>query len=119
MAADFTEFRSHRTPSMLAPFQDRIYYYDGLKSGVGRITVDLQQDEQLVTDFICSPITVFEVPFCAQVEGLFQLPGDGRPARRLTDNHARTITAMAAGPGSIGWVTDVGSDQLLVQRMKL
>jgi len=116
---DFSEVRQRRTPAMLAPFQDHIYYYDGLKAGVRRITVDLQQDEQLITDFVCSPITVFEVPFCAQVEGLFRLPGDGRPPRQLTGNHARTITAMAAGPGSIAWVTDVGSDQLLVQRMKL
>ena len=106
-----------RTPAMLATFGSSVYYQDvnGLK--VVELSLDLQRERVLAEDFVCSPLAVWESVYCCQVEGLFEVFGDGRAPRPLTPNARQLITKIAADSKRIVWLSDVGADQLAVRML--
>jgi hypothetical protein len=114
----FTSARRGRTPSMLAA-RHELYYYDGSKREVRRLSPDLRDEVTLVTDFICSPLAVAERVYCANVEGVFELVAEGRPRRLATLGEGRAVTDLAANAKHLFWVSDAGADKLSVHAIAL
>lgn len=117
--ASYTSPRRGRTPSMLAPAPDGIYYYDGPARSVRRLSPDLEQETLFAEGVICSPLAaVTERVVCGHVEGVFEIPGKGRPPRVLA-REAAAIAAIAADRERVVWVADTGADQLAVRAVRL
>lgn len=117
--ATFTALRKGRSPAMLAG-RSGITYYDGAGYQVRRLSPDLQREETLSRDFICTPLAVAEpVVYCAGVEGLFALQA-GAPPRRLVGGSAeRMIAEVAASARRVVWAVDAGSDRVEVRSLSL
>jgi hypothetical protein len=103
---------------MLAGRRD-VLYYDGNHYEVRRLSPDLQQEETLAADIVCSPIAVADGVYCAQVEGLVQVMPGAKP-RRLTDGSAGGVVAdLAATTHRLLWIVDAGADRLEVRSLAL
>jgi hypothetical protein len=112
-AAEFTATKTGRSPSMLSAWRD-LYYYDGNTREVRVLSPDFQRDQTLAKDFICSPIAVWEKVYCAQVQGLFEILGEGRAPRLLQQTAGKSITNIAVDANRVVWLSDIGPDQLTV-----
>lgn len=108
--ARFTLARSGRSPSMLAG-ADSLAYYDGNSLKVQVLSLDFQEEETIIADFICSPLAASRRIYCAQLRGLFELAGAGS-SPKLIANAAGWITAVAASATRVAWLTDPGQDRL-------
>jgi hypothetical protein len=108
-----TASRRGRAPSMLVGLDD-IYYYDGNRREVRRLSPDLRREDTLVTDFICSPLAVAEEVYCANFEGIFALVPGGRPRGLVPWQGRGAVTSLAANRRDLYWVSDAGSDKLAV-----
>lgn len=97
-----------RTPSMLAGYQDYIYYYDGSVRGVRRVRRDFQEDELVSKGTICSPITVGPRIVCAHVGGLFAIDEATGETRVLVEERRGPVTSVAVSGERVTWVTDLG-----------
>jgi hypothetical protein len=115
-APAFSPLRPGRAPAMLAGRRDLVFY-DGNRLEVRRLSADLQGEETLAGDVICSPITVAERIYCAQVEGIVELQ-PGAPPRRLAAT-ARLITGIAASDRRLLWVVDAGAERLDLHALAL
>ena len=117
--ATFTALRKGRAPAMLAGRRD-ITYYDGAGYQVRRLSPDLQHEETLARDFICTPLAVAEpVVYCAGVEGLFALQAGAPPRRLVAGSAERLITDVAASANRVVWAVDAGADRVEVRSLPL
>lgn len=114
----FTPKKQGRTPAMLVASTD-LYYYDGSSREVRQISPDLQHEETIVEEMICSPIAVAERLFCAQVEGVFDLARNPPSVPRKLYEARSAIAAIAASDDRVVWVSDVGQNELAVNSITL
>jgi hypothetical protein len=114
----FTNSRPGRAPSMLVA-RDELYYYDGNRREVRRVTPDLRSEETLVTNFVCSPlaVSVAKKVYCANVEGIFELVPGARPLALVKLAKNRFATDLAATATDLYWVSDAGPDKLQVSSL--
>jgi hypothetical protein len=118
-APTFTPMRRGRSPAMLAGRRD-VTYYDRAGYEVRRLSADLQREETLSRNFICTPLAVAGARvYCGSVEGLFVLQPDAPPRRLVGGAMDRLITDLAAGPHRVVWVVDAGADRLEVRSLAL
>ncbi len=112
----FSAPHSGRTPAMLVPYHDHLYYYDSNTIEIHRLSPDFLTNEILSKEFICSPLAVSTQIYCAHVAGLFEV--SGRPLSspvRLTER--RVIPAIAASSELVTWLSDTGPDQLALEML--
>jgi hypothetical protein len=114
----FTSARPGRAPSMLVA-RHELYYYDGNRREVRRLSPDLRDEETLVSDFICSPLAVAERVYCANVEGVFELVPEGPPRQLAKLGEGRAVTDLAANAKYLFWISDAGADKLFVDAARL
>lgn len=117
-AATHTKPKRGRLPSMLV-LAESLYYYDGPSGTVLRVSPDLDTETVLARDVICSPLAVAENVYCAQPAGLVELGLDGGVRSTIPLDAHGAITAMAATPTRLIWVSDIGNDQLAVDSITL
>jgi hypothetical protein len=108
-----------RPPAMLALGPDGVYFYDGPERGVRRLRFDLDREDAVLSDVVCSPLAVSEHAFCAQVGGLFDIPSSGNAPRFLATERDGPITALAATDDRVFWIAERGADQLVVRSLAL
>lgn len=113
--ARLTPARQSRPPAMLALGPGGVYVYEGPERGVRRLTFELDREDAVSSNVICSPLVVSNRVICAQVGGLFDVPPGRRAPRFLASEREGPITALAATDERIFWVTDSGSDRLVVR----
>jgi hypothetical protein len=104
-----------RPPALLALGPDGVYFYDGSERGVRRLTFELDREEAVATNVICSPLVVSDRAVCAQVGGLFDVPHHGAVPRFLALERDGPITAVAATDDSVFWVAESGEHHLTVR----
>jgi hypothetical protein len=108
-----------RPPAMLALGPDGVYFYDGPERGVRRLSFELDREDAVATDVICSPLVVSSRAICAQVGGLFEVPPGGAAPRFLASERDGPITALAATEDRVFWLAESGNDQLVVRSASL
>jgi hypothetical protein len=116
-------FRPGRTPSVLVPFQDELFYYAGLEGGVRAITSDLKLERTVHLGWICSPLAVaFGRIFCASVDGIGQMPlrpdGQNPPVWHSLKLRG-PVTALAANETHVAWVSDSGKNHLTLETARI
>jgi hypothetical protein len=113
--------RAHqgRPPASLARGPDGIYFYDGPKRGVRKLSFDLEREDAVATSVVCSPLVVSNRVVCAQVGGLFEVPASGGTPRFLAAERAGPITATAATDDRAFWVAENGNERLVVRSVAL
>jgi len=117
--ATFTALRKGRAPAMLTG-RSAITYYAGSGYEVRRLSPDLQREETLSRNFVCTPLAVAEpVVICASVEGLFALQPGAPPRRLVAGSAERLITDVAASPRRVVWTVDAGPDSVEVRSLSL
>jgi len=108
-----------RPPATLAPGPDGVYFYDGPKRGVRRLSFDLEREDAVSSNVVCSPLAVSHRVVCAQVGGLFEVPVSGGTPRFLAAERAGPITATSATDDRAFWVAENGNDRLVVRSAAL
>jgi hypothetical protein len=113
--------RAHRgrTPASLARGRDGVYFYDGPKRGVRKLSFDLQREDAISSNVVCSPLAVSNRVVCAQVGGLFEVPASGGTPRFLAAEVAGPITATSATDDRAFWVAENGNERLVVRSAAL
>lgn len=114
----FSATKSGRSPAMLAGTHN-VTYYDGNQREVRALAADFRREETLMKDFICSPIAVAERVYCAQLQGLYELPGKGRPAQLVSESGRAPMAALVASRTHVAWLSDTGPDQLELKTLAL
>jgi hypothetical protein len=104
-----------RPPAMLAPGLDGVYFYDGPERGIRRLSFDLDREDAVSTQVICSPLAVSNRVVCAQVGGLFDIPPGGTAPRFLASEFDGPVTALVATDERVFWVAESGNDRLVVR----
>jgi hypothetical protein len=117
--ATFGESRQTRTPAMLAAGLSGIYFYDGLKRGVRKVSFDLLFEEAVNEEAICAPLAVSSRVVCAQVGGVVDIPRSGAPPRIVASELSGPIAALAANDTKAFWIADSGENQLTVRSASL
>jgi hypothetical protein len=117
-APDFSAPKSGRSPAMLAGTRE-VTYYDGNQLEVRALSPDFQHEATLIKDFICSPIAVADRVYCGQMQGLYELPGSGKPARLMMENGRAPMAALAASRTRVAWLSDTGPDRLTLKTLTL
>lgn len=112
----FTSEKRGRSPAQLVAFGDALYFQDPSGYKVMELSRDLEHERVLARDVVCSPLAVWERVYCAQVEGLVEVAG-GRQPRLLAPNARGFITAVAASPSAIAWLSDAGPNELTVKML--
>lgn len=115
----FTAERRGRSPAGLIAFGDSLYFQDASGYKVVELSQDLRHERTLARDLVCSPLAVSEHVYCAQVEGLVEVSGAGRPPRLLAANARGLITSIAASSSAVAWISDAGPEGLTVRWLKL
>src|SRR5690606_17146920 len=90
----FGESRRTRPPAMLAAGPEGIYFYEGLKSGVRKVSFDLLFEESVNKEAICAPLVVSNRVVCAQVGGIIDIPRSGAPPRIVASELSGPIAAL-------------------------
>jgi hypothetical protein len=114
----YTSMKTGRTPAMLAVARD-LFYYEGPSLTVRRVSPDLEREEVIARDMICSPLAVAEHVYCAQPGRLIEIGLDGVVRRVLPLRQQGMITAVAANATRLTWLMDVGRNALAVQTVAL
>ncbi len=117
----FSKPHAGRAPGMLVA-QGDLFYYDGPRRSVLRVSPDLLHEEPVVERLVCSPLAVSDRLFCAQPGGLFEIPFDTHVPRLLGNSPRGPISALAATSSAVVWVDDIGKsgeDRLAVRRLSL
>ncbi|MEO8182780.1 MAG: hypothetical protein ABI895_28440 [Deltaproteobacteria bacterium] len=104
-----------RPPAMLALGSDGVYFYDGPERGVRRLSFELDREDAVATQVICSPLVVSNRAICAQVGGLFDIPSGGTQPRFLVSERSGPVTALAATDDHVFWVAESGDEHLVVR----
>ena len=111
----FTQSKRGRSPAQLAAFGDAVYYQDPSGFRVVELSRDLARERTLTRNLVCSPLAVWDRVYCAQVEGLVEVPRDERRPRMLAANARGLITKVAANASAVAWLTEAGADQLTLR----
>jgi hypothetical protein len=114
----YTSMKTGRTPAMLVVAND-LFYYDGPSLTVRRVTKDLEREEVVARDIICSPLAVTENVYCAQIGGILEVGLDGVVRRVFPLRQRGTITAVAATATRLTWLMDIGGGDLAVQTIHI
>jgi hypothetical protein len=114
----YASMKTNRTPAMLAVVND-LFYYDGPSLTVRRFTPDLEREQVVVRDVICSPLAAAKHLYCAQPAALLEIAFNGVVRRVLPLRRKGTITAIAATATRLTWLMDVGRGALAVQTIAL
>jgi hypothetical protein len=114
-----TTARAGRPPAMLAVGRDGVYFYEGPVRGIRRLTFDLAREDAVASNVICSPLVTSDGTICAQVGGLFEIPAVGETPRFVASEREGPITTLAATDERLFWVTDSGTDRLVVRSVLL
>jgi hypothetical protein len=109
----FAEPRRGRAPSMLA-VREAVYYYDGNERELHRLSLDLRRDETLAAELVCSPLAVADRVYCGQVGGIVAWSEMDRRVRPLSQSGRAPITALTAHDGDVAWLSEAGSERVLV-----
>lgn len=115
----FSRPRQGRTPSMLVPTADGLYYYDGPTRSVRRTSPDLEHEVVFAEDVICSPLAVSDRVVCGHVEGVYEIPGKGRSPRVLSHEPRGAIAAVAADEKRAVWIVDTAENRFAVRSLPL
>jgi hypothetical protein len=108
-----------RPPALLAPGPDGVYFYDGPERGVRRLSFELDREDAVLKDVICSPLAVSNRAVCAQVGGLFEIRPSGTTPRLLAPERDGPIAALAATEKRVFWLAESGTDQLVIRSLPL
>jgi hypothetical protein len=114
----FTAPRTGRTPAMLTVNKD-IFFYDGNTRTIRSLSPDFQREETLVSDFICSPLSVTSRIFCGRVEGLFEVNVTTHTTKKLADAGRFTVTNLASNSKQVAWLSDIGQEKLALLSLPL
>lgn len=106
-----------RAPAMLAVTSD-VFYYDGPRLSVYRVSTDLRRAERLGSDVICSPLAVADSVYCSQPGAILALPLSGGAARVVTPTHG-TVTALSASSTELIWLREASGGGLRVEAISL
>jgi hypothetical protein len=120
-APAFSKPHTGRAPGVLVA-QGDLFYYDGPRRSVLRLSPDLLHEEPVVEHFICSPLAVSDRLLCAQPGGLFEITFDTHVPRLLGNSPRGPISALAATATAVVWVDDIGKsgeDKLAVRKLAL
>ncbi len=109
----FAATKRGRAPAQLTG-SDGIYYFDLATRRILKLSLDLRQEDVLLTDLVCSPIQASARIYCACVEGLFDVSKDTHQPRVLVHDRPGSITSVTSNSKAVAWTVDVGSDQLAV-----
>ena len=112
----FAETKKGRAPSQLAA-SDGIYYFELDTKRVLKLSPDLGQEEAQLKDLVCSPIQVSTRIYCGCVEGLFDVSTSTHEPRVLVHDRPGTITSLSSNSKAVAWISDLGADQLAVDRL--
>jgi hypothetical protein len=107
----FRPTRRGRRPALLTG-TDAIFYYDVDAFQIRRLTLDLRDDEPVMSKVVCTPLAAAADVYCASVEGLFVVaPSTGTPSI-LSAGRAGTITFVVADARWVAWTVDLGPNRL-------
>jgi hypothetical protein len=112
-----TEPHQGRPPALLALGPDGVYFYDGPERGVRRASFELDREDAVLKNVICSPLAVSNRVVCAQVGGLFDIPPAANAPRFLASERDGPITTVAATDERVYWVAESGTDQLVIRSL--
>lgn len=115
-APHYTAFHRGRTPAMLAVASE-IFYYDGPTLTVRRLGFELDREEVVARDTICSPLAVANSVYCAQQGGLLEVSFAGTVTRRIP--RGGMVTAIAVGRSRLAWLVDAGENKLALEMLPL
>jgi hypothetical protein len=104
---------------MLALGADGVYFYDGAERGVRKLTFDLDREDAVMANVICSPLAASDRVICAHVGGIFDIPPGASAPRFLASERAGPITVVAATNDRVFWVAEDGDARLLVRSVPL
>lgn len=108
-----------RVPSMLTA-SDHVYYYDLPSRSVRRVALDLKSETTVADKIVCSPIAASaDRVLCARVEGIFELSKQSGAVRVLTRKPVGLITAIAASPQIVAWVSDTKTAKAAIKMLPL
>lgn len=113
------EPRFGRTPSMLTVAREYLYYYDGPRRAVRRVSASFGEDTSFGKDTVCSPIAVGEAIVCAQIGGIVVVDEASGQVRPLVEEPRGPITSLAVGEGRVVWIADLGRGGLGVSAVPL
>ena len=119
--ATFTASKSGRWPSSIRGYKDSVIYYDGARRDVLRLSLDLQREDTLQRDFICSPLAAAANVYCSTMEGIFELTDNETP-RRIVPAPRNLIVNLAVNGQRLAFITDIGAqgqDQLALNVVAL
>lgn len=114
----FTAPRAGRAPSMLTSAGGDLFYYEGQTLSVRRLSTSLTQEQIVIRDLICSPLTVSTQIFCAEPGKIYRADLDVRTPQLLAENR-RPITALVASPKWVAWLVEEGAQRLALQLLPL
>ena len=106
------------TPAKIAVAGD-VYYYDVQTNHLQKLSFDLEREETLATDFICSPVAVAVRVYCPNVEGMFELARHAGAKLMPLFPSSERITAVAASTRYLTWLNDAGPDRLSLRAIRL
>jgi hypothetical protein len=89
-----------------------LFFYDGPKQQVMRLSFDFSVSQVAAQDLICSPLAADTALYCAHVTGISQVNLNDGKTRLLQAVPQGTITTLAVGTPGLMWVTDVGQERL-------
>jgi hypothetical protein len=115
----FTTGKSSRPPSMLAAGPDGIYFYGGPQKGIRKLTFDLDHEQAVQENAICSPLAVSSRVVCAQVGGIFDVPWAGADPRVVAGEPGGPIADIAVTDKTVFWIADGGESRMVVRSAPL
>lgn len=108
-----------RVPAMLAIGPDGLYFYDGPKRGVRKLTFDLESEKPIAEGTICAPLAVSNRVVCAQVGGIMDIAHPLAEPRTIAQETDGPIADITATDERVYWVVDRGRDQMTVRSAEL
>ncbi len=100
-----------RTPAQIQA-DDQLFFYFGPERRVYRLALELDQEQVLARDQICSPLELGDALYCYHVTGVSRLSKKGGRPQLLPIKAKATLTTLHASPAGLLWVMDTGSNQL-------
>jgi hypothetical protein len=115
-APTYMRERGGRRPALLTG-DDAIYYYDVDRFKVRRVSLDLEREDDLASELVCSPMHVGRGIYCGSVEGLFEIARPSNEPRVLSHDRPGSITNVRSDAERVVWTVDLGPDRLAVDML--
>jgi hypothetical protein len=96
---------------------EHIYFYTLDGSEVRSVSLDLQQEEVLQRNLVCSPLSVSMAIYCGCVEGLFEVSKRTKRPLVLVNGVAGSITNIVSNSKMIAWTVDLGPNTVGVDML--